>query len=47
MVIKTIEKIRNEDIREDKLRWLGHVEGKTEEDVVMRTWEMEVVDSER
>ena len=23
-------------------RWLGHVERKTEEDVVMRTWKMEV-----
>ena len=47
MVIRTIEKIRNEDIREERLRRLGHVEGKTGEDVVMRTWEMEVVDSER
>ena len=29
-------------IREAKLRWLGHVERQTEEDVVMRTWTMEV-----
>ena len=28
-------------IREAKLRWLGHVERQTEEDVVMRTWTME------
>ena len=25
-------------IREAILRWLGHVERKTEEDVIMRTW---------
>ena len=25
-----------------RLRWLGHVERKTEEDVVMITWKMEV-----
>ena len=30
-------------IREASLRWLRHVERKTEEDVVMRTWKMEVV----
>ena len=29
-------------IREARLRWLGHAERKTEEDVVMRTWKMEV-----
>ena len=29
------------------MMWLGHVEGKTEEYVVITTWEMEVVDSER
>ena len=28
----------SEKIREEKLRWLGRVERKTEEDVVMRTW---------
>ena len=27
-----------ENIREVRLRWLEHVERKTEEDVVMRTW---------
>ena len=31
-----------EKIREASLRWLGHVEGNTEEVVVMRTWKMEV-----
>ena len=29
----------SEKMREAKLRWLGHVERKTEEDVVIRTWE--------
>ena len=28
----------SEKIREAKLRWLGHVERKTEDDVVMRRW---------
>ena len=28
----------SEKIREARLRWLGHVERKTEEDVVIRTW---------
>ena len=28
----------SETIREARLRWLGHVEGQTEDDVVMRTW---------
>ncbi len=28
----------SEKIREARLRWLDHVERKTEEDVVMRTW---------
>ena len=28
----------SEKIREVRLRWLGHVERKTEEDVVMRRW---------
>ena len=32
----------SEKIREASWRWLGHVERKTEEDVVMRTWKMEV-----
>ena len=32
----------SEKIREARLRWLGHVERKTEEDVVMRTWKMGV-----
>ena len=32
----------SEKIREASLRWLGHVEIKTEEDVVIRTWKMEV-----
>ena len=31
-----------EKIREARLRWLGHVKRKTEEDVVMRRWKMEV-----
>ena len=31
-----------EKIRLARLRWLGHVERKTEEDVAMRTWKMEV-----
>ena len=35
-------RIASETIREARLRWLGHVERKTEEDVVMRTWKMEV-----
>ena len=29
-----------EKIREARLRWLGHVERKTEEDVVMRRWKI-------
>ena len=32
----------SEKIRQGILRWLGHVERKTEEDVVMRTWKTEV-----
>ena len=28
----------SEKIREESLEWLDHVERKTEEDVVMRTW---------
>ena len=32
----------SQKIRETRLRWLGHVKRKTEEDVVMRTWKMEV-----
>ena len=28
----------SEKIREARLKWLGHVERRTEEDVVMRTW---------
>ena len=32
----------SEKIREARLRWLGHVERQTEEDVVMRTWKMDV-----
>ena len=28
----------SENIREARLRWLGHVEKKTEEDVVMGRW---------
>ena len=35
----------SETIREVRLRWLGHVERQTEEDVVMRTWKW--VDAER
>ena len=31
-----------EKIREARLRWLSHVERKTKEDVVMRTWKMVV-----
>ena len=45
---KRIETIRNEEIitnisekiREKRLIWLGHVERKTEEVVVMRTWKV-------
>ena len=29
-----------EKIRESILRWSGHVDRKTEEDIVMRTWNM-------
>ena len=32
----------SEKIREARLRWLGHVERKIEEDVVMITWKMDV-----
>ena len=35
----------SEKIREARLRWLGHVERKTEEDVAMRTCKW--VDTER
>ena len=52
MGMQRIEKIMNEAIRvranisetmrEAILNWLGHVARKTEEDVVMRTWKMEV-----
>ena len=31
----------SEKTREARLRWLGHVDGKTGEDVVMRTWKMD------
>ena len=30
-----------EKIREEILRWLGHLERNTEEDIVMRTWKIE------
>ena len=53
MEIKRIEKIRNEEIRtregvaniirEVRPRWLGHVERKTEQDVVMRTWKVGII----
>ena len=33
----------SEKMIEVRLRWLGHVERKTEEDVVMRTWKTEMV----
>ena len=49
---KRIEKMKNEEIRnisniirEARLRWLGRVDRKTEEDVVTRTWKW--VDTER
>ena len=32
----------SDDIREPRLRWLGHVERKKEEVVVMRKWKMEM-----
>ena len=32
-----------EQMREARLRWFGHVERKTEEDAVMRTRNMEVI----
>ena len=35
----------SETIKEARPRWLGHVERKTEEDVVIRTWKW--VDTER
>ena len=35
----------SEKIREARLRWLGHVTRKTEEDVVMRRWKW--VDTKR
>ena len=35
----------SEKIREARLKWLGHVERKTEEDVVMGRWKW--VDAER
>ena len=31
----------SENIREARLRWLGHVERNTDEDVLMITWKME------
>ena len=55
MNIKSVEKIRNEEVRAmagvtdvseiirvARQRWIGHVERKTEEDVVMITREMGV-----
>ena len=33
----------SENISEARLRWLGHVEKKTEQDVIMRTWKTEMV----
>ena len=41
--IRTMAGVTNisQYIRETRLRWLGHVERKTEEDVVMGTWKME------
>ena len=35
----------SEEIREARLRWLGHVERKTEEDIVKRRWKC--VDTDR
>ena len=35
----------SEKVREARLRWLGHVERKSGEDVVVRTWKW--VDTER
>ena len=35
----------SEKAREARLRWLGHAERKTEEDLVMKTWKW--VDTER
>ena len=32
----------SEKIREARLKWLGQVERKIEEDIVMRTWKMAV-----
>ena len=32
----------SENMREERLRLLGHVEIRTEEDIIMRTWNMEV-----
>ena len=41
MFLNTVENI-SEKIREARLRYLGHVKRKTEEDVVMRKWKMEM-----
>ena len=38
--VRRLEGGISENIREARLRWLGQVERKTEEDVVMRTWKM-------
>ena len=45
MGIKRIERKNiSQTIRESRLRWLGHVERKTDEDVVIRTWKMEMIE---
>ena len=43
--IRAISGVANisKNIREARLRWLGHVERKTEQDVVMRTCKTEMV----
>ena len=32
----------SETIRQARLRWLGHIERRTDENVVMRSWKMEL-----
>ena len=37
----------SEKITDASLGWLGHVKRKTEEDVALRTWNIDGVDTER
>ena len=40
LIIMDININISEQIREGRLRWSGHVDRKTEEDVMIRTWKM-------